>query len=33
MHPDKRSVRRKFLNAMWRNDFLLDTIRHIRNHE
>ena len=33
MHPDKRSVRRKFLNAMWRNDFLLDMIRYIRNHE
>ena len=22
-----------FLNAMWRNDFLLDMIRYIRNHE
>ena len=29
----KRSVRREFLNAMWRNDLLLDMIRHIRNHE
>ena len=33
MHPDKRSVRRKFLHAMRRDDFLLDMIRHIRNHE
>ena len=33
MHPDRRSVRRKFIHAQRRDDFLLDTIRCIRRRE
>ena len=33
MHPDERSVRRKFIHAQRNDDFLLDMIRRIRKHE
>ena len=33
MHPDKRSVRRKFIHAQRCDDFLLDMIRCIRRRE
>ena len=33
MHPDKRSVRRKFIRAQRDDDFLLDMIRRIRKNE
>ena len=33
MHPDKRSMRRKFIRAQHYDDFLLDRIRCIRKHE
>ena len=33
MHPDKRSIRRKFTRAQRDDDFLLDMIRRIRKHE
>ena len=33
MHPDKRSVRRKFTRAQRDDDFLLDMIQRIRKRE
>ena len=33
MHPDKRSVRRKFLHAQRKQEFLVDMIRRIRRSE
>ena len=33
MHPDKRSVRRKFIHAQRNDDFLLEMIRGVRRHE
>ena len=33
MHPDKRSIRRKFIHAQRRDDFLLELIRCIRRHD
>ena len=33
MHPDKRSMRRKFIHAQRSDDFLLELIRCIRKHE
>ena len=33
MHPDKRSIRRKFMHAGRSDDFLLEMIRGIRKHE
>ncbi len=33
MHPDKRSIRRKFIHAGRNDDFLLDMLRRIRKHE
>ena len=33
MHPDKRSVRRKFARAQRSDDVLLDMIRRIRRRE
>ena len=33
MHPDKRSIRRKFIHAGRSDDFLLELIRGIRKHE
>ena len=33
MHPDKRSVRRKFARAQRNDDFLLELIRVIRRLE
>ena len=30
MHPDKRSIRRKFLHAQRKQEFLVDMIRRIR---
>ena len=33
MHPDKRSIRRKFLHAQRKQEFLIDMIRRIRRAE
>ena len=33
MHPDKRSIRRKFIHAGRNDDFLLDMLRRTRKHE
>ena len=33
MHPDKRSIRRKFLHARREQEFLVDMIRRIRRSE
>ena len=33
MHPDKRSIRRKFTRAQRDDNFLLDMIRRIRKRE
>ncbi len=33
MHPDKRSIRRKFLHAQRKQEFLVDMIRRIRRSE
>ena len=33
MHPDKRSIRRKFLHAQREQEFLIDMIRRIRRAE
>ncbi len=33
MHPDKRSIRRKFTRTQRDDNFLLDMIRRVRKHE
>ena len=33
MHPDRRSISRKFLHAQRKQEFLIDMIRRIRKSE